>query len=79
VEQVDYVAYIARAQDAATIGELHAIAVEVRRTNPGDADAERVVDLCRMYAVDVVARLGRRRGAAAGRRLPRDYTETAYR
>jgi hypothetical protein len=51
----------------------------VRRTYPGDPDATRVADLCQMYAVDAVARLGRRRGAAAGRRLPRDYTETAYR
>jgi hypothetical protein len=79
VEQADYVAFIARAQDAVTIGDLHAIAVEVRRTYPGDPDATRVADLCQMYAVDAVARLGRRRGAAAGRRLPRDYTETAYR
>ena len=72
MEAGEYVASLARAQQAKTIAELHRVAQEVRTAHPGDPDAERVADVCQMYAVDAMARLGRR----APRR---DYTESAYR
>ena len=80
MDQADYVAFIARAQQAKTIAALHEIATEVRATHPNDADAERIADVCQMYAVDVMAQLGRSRArGGAGRRPPHDYTESAYR
>jgi hypothetical protein len=78
VEQADYVAFIARAQDAVTIGDLHAIAVEVRRTYPGDPDATRVATSVRCTPWT------RSRGSppsGSGRRTapPTRLYETAYR
>ena len=78
MDQADYVAFLTRAQQAKSISALHGIATEVRAAYPNDADAERIADVCQMYAVDVMAQLGRQRGRA-GRGTPRDYTESAYR
>jgi hypothetical protein len=80
VEQAEYVAFIARAQEATSVAELRGVAAAVRAAHPGDPDAERVADVCQMYAVDAVARMGRRRTAPRPAPAPRaDYTERAYR
>lgn len=79
MEAAEYVAFLARAQQAKTIAELHRVADAVRTAHPGDPDADRVADVCQMYAVDAMARLGRARARAAGAAPPRDYTEAAYR
>jgi hypothetical protein len=78
VDGTEYAAYVARAQRAETIRELRDLVARVCAAHPGDAAAERVADVCQLYAVDLMARLGRRR-ARAGRNVPRDYTERAYR
>ena len=80
MDQADYVALLARAQQATAISELHALVTEVRAAHPNDPDAERIADVCQMYAVDLMARLGRSRSRGRGGRGPaRDYTESAYR
>ena len=80
MDQAEYVAFLARAGRARTIAELHALAVEARAAAPGDPDADRIDDVCRMYAIDMMAAL---RGNGARRRreppAPVDYTERAYR
>jgi hypothetical protein len=80
VDQTEYVALLARAQQAPTIVELRTLATEVRAAHPNDPDAERIADVCQMYALDMIARLGeRRRRRPGGDAGPRDYTERAYR
>jgi hypothetical protein len=79
VDEAEYVAFLARAQQEKSIAELRRLATAVRTAYPGDPDAERVADVCQMYAVDALSRLGRAPSARTGRKLPRDFTESAYR
>jgi hypothetical protein len=80
VDQAEYVAFLARAGEARTIAELRALATEVRSTHRNDADADRVDDVCQLYAVEMVGRLREGRTRRSGERgVPPDYTERAYR
>ena len=79
MNQAEYAVLLARAGKARTIAELRALAAEVRAADRDDADAVRVEDVCRMYAIDMLAQLrsGRSRGPRDG--AVEDYSERAYR
>ena len=80
MDQTEYVALLARAGHARTIAELRALVTEIRAVHHDDVDAGRVEEVCRMYAIDMIAALPESRTRRlVERSAVIDYTERAYR